>query len=38
MVKAMNDLLFALYLTDEQTECLVRIFYLWNLNYTYEYR
>jgi hypothetical protein len=33
----MNDLLLALYLTDEQTECLVRIFFLWNLN-TYEHR
>jgi hypothetical protein len=27
----MTDLILALYLTDEQTKLLVRIFYLWNL-------
>ena len=32
----MNEMLIALYLTDEQTELLVRIFYLWYGDSLYE--
>ena len=31
----MTELILALYLTDEQTELLIRIFYLWNFSHAY---